>query len=535
MLNKSNFIRAYKNSIGASRYSANLHKKGSFVVFSNILAQSGGFCLIQRKKNAIIYPVLFSRGVGLEQKKAVFITEQEKQQQQEYALKCKEILSQRYLQQPLCHVHTYGCQANVADGERIKGMLVEMGYGLTDTPEQASLILYNTCAIRENAENHVFGNVGQLSHLKKEHPDLIIGLCGCMVQQEHITEKIKHSYPYVDMVFGTHVLHRLPEFVYRALQKQKRIFEIPESEGVIAEDLPVVRDSQFKASVQIMYGCNNFCTYCIVPYVKGRERSRKPADILQEVEELVQQGYKEIMLLGQNVNSYGKNLEDGICFSQLLRRINDIPGDFQIRFMTSHPKDATRELIDTIAECDKICKHLHLPVQCGNNRVLKAMNRSYTREHYLSLIDYAKRKIPNLSLTSDIIVGFPGETYEEFQDTLSLIREVRYDSLFTFIYSPRNGTKAAVMPDPIPAKEKSRWFQELLQAQAEIAVENLKRYEGQTMRVLVDGFGKQEGTLSGRNQHNMVVNFTGSPELIGEFVNVRITEARKLALVGDII
>ena len=352
------------------------------------------------------------------------VTAAETAAQKEYAEKVRELNSARELP-PIAHVHSFGCQQNVSDGEKIKGMLAMMGYGFSDSADGADLVLFNTCAVRENAEDRVFGNLGALKHNKKLKPDMLIGVCGCMVQQEHITERIKKSFPYVDMVFGTHVLHTLPQLIYEALTTHKRQISIPQMDGVIAEGIPLRRESKLKASIPIMYGCNNFCTYCIVPYVRGRERSRDPEEIVREAEQLVADGYKELLLLGQNVNSYGRGTD--VDFPELLRRINAIPGEFKISYMSSHPKDATHELIDTIAECEKVTRHFHLPVQSGSSRILKLMNRSYTREHYLELINYAKEHIPDVALTSDIIVGFPGETYEDFQETLSLIREVKYD------------------------------------------------------------------------------------------------------------
>ena len=366
-------------------------------------------------------------------------------------------------------MHTYGCQGNVADSEHTKGMLVEMGYELCNAPEEADIIIYNTCAIREHAEDRVFGNVGALKRLKSENPNLIIALCGCMVQQPHITEKLKESYPFVSLIFGTHVLHRLPELLSKVLCSGKRVFCIDNSDGVIAEGMPNFRDSGENAWLPIMYGCNNFCTYCIVPYVRGRERSRDIKTVLFEAKQLINQGYKKLTLLGQNVNSYGKDSETGVDFSELLKRIDAIEGDFTFDFMTSHPRDCSERLIDTLASSKHFCGHLHLPVQSGNNRILKEMNRHYTRERYLELVHYAKEKMPDIDLTTDIIVGFPGETYEEFLDTVSLVKEVEYGSMFTFIFSPRNGTRAASMPDPVPKAEKSRWFSELLKVQEEIA------------------------------------------------------------------
>ena len=431
-------------------------------------------------------------------------------------------------------VDTYGCQQNEADSEKLRGYLAEMGYGFTQDEFQADVIVVNTCAVREHAEMRVLGNVGALNHTKKNNPNQIIAVCGCMVQQEHITERIRKSFPYVNMVFGTHVLHTLPQIIYEAMTTHKRQISIPQMDGVIAEGIPLRRESTLKASVPIMYGCNNFCTYCIVPYVRGRERSRDPEDILAEVRQLVENGCKEVLLLGQNVNSYGRGTD--VNFPELLRRINAIPGEFRICYMSSHPKDATRELIDTIAECGKVTRHFHLPVQSGSNRILKLMNRSYTREHYLELINYAKERIPDVALTSDIIVGFPGETYEDFQDTLSLIREVKYDSLFTFIYSPRKGTKAAEMPDPISQEEKGKWFRELLEVQGEIGCSSYHDYIGRTLRVLCEGPGRtRDGCLTGKSIQNIIVDFDGDKSLIGSFVDVKITDALNWALIGELV
>ena len=454
--------------------------------------------------------------------------------QKEFCKKVRSVISKRYDPAPLACIVTYGCQQNVADSEKIKGMLHEMGYGFTEERTKAQLILFNTCAVREHAEDRVFGNVGALKKYKHEHPGVVIACCGCMMQQQHIAEKIKKSFPFVDLVFGTHVIHQLPGLLYKTLTGKKRVFEIPDMDGVIAEGVPVLRDEEKRAWLPIMYGCDNFCTYCIVPYVRGRERSRDPQDILKEARELVQNGCKEITLLGQNVNSYGKNLEPKVTFAQLLRMINDIDGDFRIRFMTSHPKDCTRELLETMAQCDKVAKHLHLPFQSGNDRVLKAMNRNYTREKYLSLIRYAKELMGDaLSITSDIIVGFPGETYEEFQDTLSLIEEVRFTSLFTFIYSPRNGTPAARMPDPVPAEEKGRWLRELLAVQEKISAENMKKYAGKTFKCFVYGKGKLgEHSLEARTDGNLIVEFDGDESLIGSFKNITVTEPLTYVLKG---
>lgn len=457
-------------------------------------------------------------------------------QQKDYAEQVRALLEELYPVPPLAYVHSYGCQGNVSDGEKLKGMLADMGYGFCDQAEQADLVLFNTCAIRENAEDRIFGNVGALKRWKAQSPKHKLLLCGCMMQQPHIVEKLKQSYPYVDLIFGTHVIHQLPELLLSVLQQHKRVFYTPESDGVIAEGLPIRRDGTLKAWVPIMYGCNNFCTYCIVPYVKGRERSRQPEAILAEVRQLVEQGYKEITLLGQNVNSYGKTLEHPISFAQLLTQIDAIPGDFRIRFMTSHPKDATKELFDVMAKSQKICHHLHLPVQCGSDRILQAMNRRYTVKQYLGLIDYARSVMPDISFTTDIIVGFPGETLEDFQGTMELLKKVRYDSLFSFIYSKRVGTKAASMPDDTPHSVKSDRLQQLLALQRTIGEEVLSEYVGKTLRILVDGAGKSgEGYLTGRTDQFLIVDFPGDSALIGQFVTVKITKALNWALLGELV
>lgn len=438
-------------------------------------------------------------------------------------------------ERPLAFVHSYGCQQNVADGEKIKGFLEQMGFSFTQEAEEADFILFNTCAVREHAEDRVFGNVGALKNIKRRHPSVIIALCGCMMEQPHVAQRIQRSYPYVSLVFGTHVIHRFPELFLQALTSGHRVFSRGEEEEdrQIHEGLPIHRDGSVKAWVTVMYGCNNFCSYCIVPYVRGRERSRSPEAIQEEFEGLVRAGYKDITLLGQNVNSYGKTLPSPVSFAELLRRLDQVPGDYRIRFMTSHPKDATHELIDTIASGTHISHHLHLPFQSGNDRILQEMNRHYDREKYLSLIRYAKEKIPDLSLTSDVIVGFPGETYEEFLDTVSLIREVGFTSLFTFIFSPRQGTRAASMPDPVPAEEKSRWFQELCAVQEEIAAARCQAAVGTVQRVLVEEEGKREGMLAGRTDGNVIVDFPGPSSLIGSFVPVKITQARNWILTGE--
>ena len=456
--------------------------------------------------------------------------------QQEYTRLVRELLAVKYPDRsPLAFVHTYGCQGNVSDSERIKGMLREMGYGFTGEKSEADFVLFNTCAVREHAEDRVFGNVGALKPVKEEKREMIVALCGCMMQQAHVAEKIRKSYPFVNLVFGTFAIGRFPELMYRTLRGGKRVFDLEENGGVIAEGLPVCRDSSFKSWLPIMYGCNNFCTYCIVPYVRGRERSRRPEDVLNEAREIIAGGAKEITLLGQNVNSYGKGSGDGVDFPKLLKMINDLPGDFRIRFMTSHPKDCTPELLDTMAACEKAARHLHLPFQSGSDRILKEMHRGYTAEKYLSLIDYARKVMPDISLTSDVIVGFPGETYEDFLLTKKLVEEVRFTSLFTFIFSPRKGTKAAEMPDPVPYAEKSRWFTELLRTQEEIAAKRNAGTVGQTYRVLVEDVTKDGSALTGRTGGNVNIDFPGSPELIGTFRTVRVTNAKNWVLTGELV
>ena len=468
---------------------------------------------------------------------ANFVNAEQIELQKNIAGEVSELLLHRHGESPKAFVHTYGCQGNVADSERIKGLLSLMGYTMTEEKEEADLILYNTCAIREHAEDRVFGNVGAIKKLKQSNPNLIIALCGCMMQQKHIREKLFKSYPFVDIVFGTHNQYKVPEIFKSYLTRGKRFFADITETNEVAEGVPALRDNSAKAWLPIMYGCDNFCTYCVVPYVRGRERSRKSADIINEFKQIVAEGYKDITLLGQNVNSYGKGLEEDINFSKLIRMLNDIPGDFTIRFMTSHPKDCTKELIDTIAECEKASKHIHLPVQSGNNRILKEMNRRYTREKYLELVNYAKEKIEGLSLTSDIIVGFPGETYEEFCDTLSLVKEVGYTSLFTFIFSSRKGTKAAEMLDPVPYEEKNKWFKELCDLQESIASTHSAEMLGKTYRVLCEGESKTlQGYLAGRTDGNVIIEFPSNDQsLIGKFCHVKVTEPLNWLVRGILI
>ncbi len=462
--------------------------------------------------------------------KRVEIPEAELARQREICDKIREGLGGA---RPLAFVDTYGCQQNEADSEALRGYIELMGFGFTEDENEAELIVVNTCAVRGHAEMRVLGNVGALVHAKARNPRLIVAVCGCMVQQPHMAEKIKKSFRVVDLCFGPHELWRFPELYERALRRRGRVFETSPCEGVVAEGLPVHRQGSVKAWLSIMYGCNNFCTYCIVPYVRGRERSRRPEDVVAEARRLVAAGYKDITLLGQNVNSYGKDLGSDVDFADIIREINDIPGDFLIRFMTSHPRDATEKLFRTMAECEKCAKHIHLPVQSGSSRVLKAMNRHYDREKYLSLVDMARSYMPELVLTTDIIVGFPGETAEDFEETMSLVERVRYDAMFTFIFSPREGTPAAAMPDPVSREEKQAWFDRLVETANAISGEKHREYIGKRLRVLVDGeTGRGEYNLSARTNGGRLVHLKGEPELVGSFIEAEITDGNTWALYG---
>ena len=435
---------------------------------------------------------------------------------------------------PLALVDTYGCQQNEADSERLRGMLAEMGFSFTEDEAEADIVVVNTCAVREHAEMRVLGNVGALSHTKKANREQLIVVCGCMAQAPGMAERIRRSYPYVDLVFGPQVMWRFPELLERRLVGKKIVFEVPDEPGAVAEGLPVCRKDGVKAWLSIMYGCNNFCTYCIVPYVRGRERSRRPEEILKEARQIIAEGGRDITLLGQNVNSYGKDLDSHVDFSDLLHMINDQSGDFVIRFMTSHPKDASEKLFRTMAECAKVARVIHLPFQAGNDRVLKAMNRGYTREDYLKKVAFARSLMPDLVLTSDIIVGFPGETEEEFEDTLTLLEQVRFDALFTFIYSPRPGTPAARMEDPFTREQKQVRFDRLLELQNRISAEKHREYVGRTLRVLTDGTGRNKAGLPETTARTDGGRLVRIPEElpVGEFLNVRITDSTTWALSG---
>ena len=477
---------------------------------------------------------------------------------------------------PVAFVRTYGCQGNVSDSERLSGMLAQAGFGFAASPEEADFVLFNTCAIREHAQLRVFGNVGALKPVKERRRHMRIAVCGCMAQQEGIAEELRRTFPFVDLIFGTHALPRLPEFLYKLYSAEKKIIETQSEDGAITEGLPLRRGSAFRAWLPVSYGCDNFCSYCVVPHVRGRERSRTPEAILAEARRLIAEGYKDITLLGQNVNSYGLDTtkrgrgrfdsinvtarsSSGVArFPGLLRSINAIPGDFRIRFMTSHPKDCSAALLEAMRDCEKAARHLHLPVQSGNNEILAAMNRRYTREEYLHTVELAKSLMPDLTITSDIIAGFPGESDAQFRDTLDLVRRVEYGALFTFIYSPRKGTPAADMPDPVPRAEKVARLQELCALQEGIALRKNAALTGKTLRVLVEGEGKEgeemtaqfrrgknaldnidinarcsTGVARGRLESNAVVEFPGGAELIGQFCDVTIINAERLILLGQ--
>jgi tRNA-2-methylthio-N6-dimethylallyladenosine synthase len=444
-----------------------------------------------------------------------------------------EIARENEGRRPLAFVDTYGCQQNEADSERIRGMLRLMGYEFTEDEFAADLIVVNTCAVREHAEQRVLGNVGALNHTKKAKPDQKIVLCGCMVQQKHMAERVKKSFPIVDLVFGPHELYRFPELMQTMLGRKKRVFAVRETPGEYVEGLPVERSSPLKAWLTVMYGCNNFCSYCVVPYVRGRERSRRAEDVIEEERRLVDSGVKDITLLGQNVNSYGHDLDEGHDFAYLIERINAIPGDFVIRFMTSHPKDATERLFRTLADCEKAAKHIHLPFQSGNDEILRAMNRHYTRDAYLRLVDRARELMPGVSLTSDVIVGFPGETDEQFEDTHSLVERVRFDLLFTFIFSPRVGTPAASMPDPFTREQKQARFDRLLELHNAISAQKQAEHVGRVERVLIDG--GETGRLTARTGENRLVHIAADKSLIGQFRDVLITDSTTWSLDGKLV
>lgn len=429
---------------------------------------------------------------------------------------------------------TLGCQQNEADSEKLSGMASKMGYDIVYEPDEASLIIVNTCAIREHAEQRALSLVGQYKHIKARNPDLKIVMCGCMVVQEHRIQDIKMKYPYVDILFGTSSLHRFPSLLYEKMEKGKRIFYRDEKEYAVAEGLPIRRENRFKAWVSVMYGCNNFCSYCIVPYVRGRERSRKMEEVVKEIRELVNSGYKDITLLGQNVNSYGKDLGLSYDFADLLFEIDKIDGDYLIHFMTSHPKDASKKLIDVMSVSKHIARHFHLPMQAGSDRVLKVMNRRYDFEKYMGIVEYIREKMPECVITSDIIVGFPSESDDEFEMTLDALKKVRFDMIYSFIYSPRKGTPAAEMEEQISTDEKKRRMDKLLKVQNEISLEHNKEMVGKTVRVLCDGLSKNNDSVySGRTEGGKIVFFDGELCDTGRFLNIKIERADTFALYGN--
>ncbi len=450
-----------------------------------------------------------------------------------YKTQVRDLISQRFEGVPLADVVTFGCAQNENDSEKIRGLLYEVGYSMTDSLENADIVIYNTCAIRENAELKIFGNIGKLKALKKANPNMIVAVCGCMVMQEHIVEKIKKSYPFVDIVFGTNAIEILPQLIYNCYTENKKQILSPEERREFDDDVPILRQSKSKASISIMYGCDNFCSYCIVPYVRGRERSRQPEDILREFTELVDRGYKDITLLGQNVNSYGKKLDREFDFADLLRLLCTVKGDYVIHFISSHPRDFTKKVIDVIRDNPQISRQIHLPVQAGNDRILKEMNRHYTIEQYMDIINYAKEQIPGVTFSTDIIVGFPGETFEEYLDTERLVKEVRFTQIFNYIYSKRNGTRAAKMEDNITHEEKARWLNRLIAIQRDITFDYLNEYIGKTERALVEE--KNGDMYTARLQNTFVVKFICKNDHTDEFVNLKITGKRGTTLIADII
>ena len=465
----------------------------------------------------------------------VLVSEDALARQREFEAKIKEMFTSREAH-PVACVDTFGCQQNVADGQKLMGMLADSGFTFTEDPKEADLVILNTCAVREHAEQRVFGNLGILTHTKKENPEQVICLCGCMAQEERVSQRVKESYRHVDLVFGPHALWKFPELLWQVYETRKRVFAVDNEDGTIAEGIPVVREKGVKAWVSIMYGCNNFCSYCIVPYVRGRERSRAPEKIVEEVRQLAAEGFKEITLLGQNVNSYGKDLPEPWDFADLLRELDKIDGDYLIRFMSSQPKDASYKLFDTMAQSRHVAHQLHLPVQSGSDRVLRAMNRPYDRAKYLDLIGYARKVMPDLVLTSDVIIGFPGETEAEAMETVDLVRQVEFDALFTFIFSPRPGTPAARMDDPVPRAEKQKWFDILCSTQNEISARLHAGYVGRTLRVLVDGeTDDARWPLSARTAGGRLVHLVGDKSALGQYRDVKITDSNTWALFGEML
>ena len=462
---------------------------------------------------------------------------EEPERQYYYIAKARKYVKElsEKLGRPLfAHVTTFGCQMNARDSEKLVGILEQIGYIEEPDEEKADFVIYNTCTVRENANKRVYGRLGQLGHMKKEKPYMFIGLCGCMMQEPEVVEKIKQSYKFVDLIFGTHNIFKFAELIATRFESERMVIDIWQDTDKIVEDLPSERKFSFKSGVNIMFGCNNFCSYCIVPYVRGRERSRNPKDIIREIERLVADGVVEVMLLGQNVNSYGKTLEEPMTFAQLLQEVEKIEGLERIRFMTSHPKDLSDELIEVMSKSKKICKHLHLPIQSGSTNILTKMNRRYTKEHYLDLVRKIRAAVPDISLTTDIIVGFPGETEEDFQETMDVVRKVRYDSAFTFIYSKRTGTPAAAMENQVPEDVVKDRFERLLKEVQGISAEVCSVHEGTTQEVLVETKNDHDPNLvTGRMSNNLLVHFPGSEDLIGKLVNVHLTEAKGFYYIGE--
>ena len=446
-----------------------------------------------------------------------------------------EKLTKELGRKPTCCVTTFGCQMNSRDSEKLVGILELVGYEITES-EQADFVIFNTCTVRDNANQRVYGRLGALKSYKKKHPGMKVALCGCMMQEPTVIEKIKDSYRFVDLIFGTHNIYKFAELLVATFENKGMVIDIWKDTDKIVEDLPVERKYPFKSGINIMFGCNNFCSYCIVPYVRGRERSRKPEDIIREIENLVKEGVVEVMLLGQNVNSYGKNLEEPMTFAQLLREVEKIEGLKRIRFMTSHPKDLSDELIQVMKESKKICKHLHLPLQAGSTKILTSMNRRYTKEQYVELAEKIRREIPDISLTTDIIVGFPGETAEDVEETIDVIKRVKYDNAFTFIYSKRTGTPAAAMENQVPEEEVKVNFDKVLKTVQDMAREQVGRFQGQIMDALVEELNTQEeGLVTGRLSNNTIVHFPGDASLIGKIVNVRLDECHGFYYMGKMV
>ena len=458
---------------------------------------------------------------------------QESKVQLEYINKCTEIVKEKYEKEPAFYIQNAGCQMNSLQTETVAGIVKRMGYKEVFREEEADVVIYNTCTVRENANLKIYGHLGHLKGIKKKKPEMKIVLFGCMMQEPEVIEKIHKDYSFVDLVFGTHNFHKFPELFYRSLNTEGQIIDVWKESDEIVEGMPADRKYSFKTGVNIMFGCNNFCTYCIVPYVRGREKSREPKEIVREIERLVADGVKEVMLLGQNVNSYGKTLEDNVTFAELLSEIAKVDGLERIRFMTPHPKDLSDELIEVIRDNPKVCNHIHLPLQSGSSRLLKLMNRQYTKEHYLELVDKIRKTIPDISITTDIIVGFPGETEEDFEDTLDVVRKAKYDSAYTFIYSKRTGTPAAKMDGQVPEDVVKERFNRLLQTVSETSHEHIKRYEGCDMDVLVEDIDDHDSDfLTGRMTNNILVHFKGDKELIGTVVNVHMDECKGFYYMG---